>query len=305
MKLIFTTVLWLVFYLTGLTQSRFEVVDGVKIRINTLGIENRKAGEPVLVFESGLGTPMGNWDKVIADSLNLGPILTYDRPGIGTSEAIEEIPTLQNVADRLVKLLEQLDLKPPYVLIGHSLGGVYVRGFAVYYPEKLAGLVIVDPGDFTETLSNKRDYYNVLGWDDNQIDQYLEELDQKWQKRRTNAPAPIQRESQVLTQLRRAEFKEISDYPLPNIPVHILTGGKFSMPENLKSDYFDDELLFRSKMKYRVARWMDVIQSVERGMFFYSGDAGHFVQWEDPELVVASIKLVLKDYQEMKEGDRE
>lgn len=305
MKLIFTSVLWLVFYLTGLTQSRFEIVDGVKIQINTIGIENKKAGEPVLVFESGLGTPMGNWDKVIADSIKLGPILTYDRPGIGASESIEEIPTLQNVADRLVRLLEQLDLEPPYVLIGHSLGGVYVRGFAVYYPEKLAGLVIVDPGDFTETLTNKRDYYHVLGWDDNQIDQYLEELDQKWQKRRTNAPAPIQRESQVLTQLRLTDFKEISDSPLPNIPVHILTGGKFSMPENLKSDYFDDELLFRSKMKHRVTRWTDVIQSVERGMFFYSGDAGHFVQWDDPDLVIASIKLVLKDYQEMKAGDRE
>jgi pimeloyl-ACP methyl ester carboxylesterase len=63
--------------------------------------------------------------------------------------------TIKNVADRLIKILEQLDLEPPYLLVGHSLGGVYVRGFAVYYPEMLAGLVIVDPGDFTETQQNK------------------------------------------------------------------------------------------------------------------------------------------------------
>ncbi|HAA18575.1 MAG TPA: alpha/beta hydrolase, partial [Cytophagales bacterium] len=63
------------------------------------------------------------------------------------------------VADRLVRILEYLEVEPPYLLVGHSLGGVYVRGFAVYYPEKLAGLVIVDPGDFTETLENRREYY--------------------------------------------------------------------------------------------------------------------------------------------------
>lgn len=290
--------------LPGLSQPRFETIDGVAIQVRTIGTAERKAGEPVIVFESGLGTPMGNWDKIIADSLNLGPMVTYDRPGIGASAAIEDVPTIKNVADRLIKLLNQIGLEPPYVLVGHSLGGVYVRGFAVYYPEMLAGLVIVDPGDFTETQANKRDYYEVLGWNDQQIDQYLAELEGKWQERRTGAPDPIQRESQVLRQLRTTDFKIIRTSPLPNIPVHILTGGKFSMPANLKSDYFDDEVLFRSKMKHRVARWTDVIQSVERGMIFYSGDAGHFVQWDDPDLVTASIKLVLKDYYEMREAER-
>ena len=47
-------------------------------------------------------------------------------------------------------MLNQLEIKPPYILVGHSLGGLYVRGFANYYPELLAGLVIIDPADFTE-----------------------------------------------------------------------------------------------------------------------------------------------------------
>jgi len=62
---------------------------------------------------------------------------------------------------------------------------------------------------------------------------------------------------------------------------------------------YNEELLFRSKTKYRIARWTDVIQSVERGMLFYSGDAGHFVHWDDPELAILSIKIVLKDYAEI------
>lgn len=281
-------------------QERFITIDGKKIWINTVGIDDREGDEPVIIFESGLGTPMGNWDKVLAESADLGPMVTYDRPGIGESESIDEIPTIENVADRLLKIMAHLGLDPPYVLVGHSLGGVYVRGFAVLHPDKLAGLVIVDPGDFTETQKNKREYYEVLGWDDKRIDQYLSDLNQKQTNRRDGMPASIQRESQALRTLRKRDFREIRESPLPNIPVHILVGGRFDMPENLKSPDFDDEVLFRSKLRHRVARWTDEIQSVERGMLLYSGDAGHFVHWDDPQLTVSSIKIVLKDYREMK-----
>lgn len=65
---------------------------------------------------------------------------------------------------------------------------------------------------------------------------------------------------------------------------------------NVCSKEYDEEALFRSKMKHRIARWTDVVQSVDKGMLFYSGDAGHYVQWDDPELVIASIKIALQDY---------
>ncbi len=227
----------------------------------------------------------------------------YDRPGIGESEPDNEIPTIKNVSDKLIRILEYLDIDPPYVLVGHSLGGLYVRGFAVYYPELLAGLVIIDPADFTENNQNKRDYYDVLNWDDSRIDSMLVEIKRGLEKRIEDAPKSIQEEGKVLADLRKTEFKEIAKSPLPNIPVHIITGGRFDMPTRLRSKEFDDEALFRSKMKHRVARWTDVIQSVEKGMLFYSGDAGHFVHYDDPELVISSIKIVLQDYEWMKKGN--
>jgi len=282
-----------------LSQKRFINIEGSKIWINTIGIEDRKEGEPIIIFESGHGTPMDNWDRVLAQSSDLGPIVTYDRPGVGKSEPVDEIPTIKNVTDRLLKILEHLELEPPYLLVGHSLGGVYVRGFAVYYPEMLAGLVIIDPGDFTETQWNKRKYYEVLEWDDQRIDKELADLQQKSEQRSEGIPIPLQNERQVLRDLRETDFKEITESHLPNIPVHILTGGRFDMPERMRSKEYDNEALFRSKMKHRVARWTEVIQSVERGMLFYSGDAGHFVHWDDPELAVSSIRIVLKDYAEM------
>lgn len=284
-------------------QKRFITVDSTKIWINTLGIEDRKEGQPVVVFESGHGTPMGNWDKVLAGVAELAPLITYDRPGIGESEPIDEMPTIKNVSDRLVRLLNHLELKPPYILVGHSLGGLYVRGFAIHYPEMLAGLVIIDPADFTENHQNKRVYYEVLDWEDSKVDSLIQTFIDKRKNRGAQAPLPIQREGQVLAEIRANEFKEIAENDLPNIPVHILTGGRFDMPPKFRSKEYDDEALFRSKMKHRVSRWTDVIQSVDKGMIFYSGDAGHFVHYDDPELLISSIKIALQDYQILKQKE--
>ena len=299
MKWILTIALSTFVSLICVAQQRFIEIDQTKIWINTIGLEKRQPGQPVIVFESGHGTPMGNWDKVIADSVLLGPILTYDRPGVGKSEPVDEIPTIKNVADRLVRILDKLELEPPYLLVGHSLGGVYVRGFANHYPEMLAGLVIIDPGDFTETQQNKRDYYEVLGWTEEQIDKEIANLEKRSNSNNDNIPAPLKRERQVLRDLRKEDFREINSTPLPNIPVHILTGGRFDMPKHMRSKGYDNEALFRSKMKHRVARWTEVIQSVDKGMMLYSGDAGLFVHWDDPLLAISSIRIALFDYSEL------
>ena len=88
---------FLILSLKTFAQERYIPIDGTKIWINTIGIENREEGQPVIVFESGLGTPMGHWDKVLHGVSELAPLITYDRPGIGESEADSEMPTIKNV----------------------------------------------------------------------------------------------------------------------------------------------------------------------------------------------------------------
>ena len=100
------------------------------------------------------------------------------------------------------------------------------------------------------------------------------------------------------------EFQEITENPLPNIPVHILTGGRYDIPKKHRPKEYDAEAVFRSKIKHRILRWTDVIQSVDKGMIFYSGDAGHFVHYDDPELLISSVKIVLQDYQLLKEKEK-
>lgn len=283
--------------LSAYAQKRFITLDNTNIWINTIGIENREKGQPIIVFESGHGTPMDNWDKVLEGVSKLAPLVTYDRPGIGESGLVDQMPTLKNVSDRLVRILDCLELEPPYILVGHSLGGLYVRGFANHYPDLLAGLVIIDPADFTETHQNKRLYYDVLDWEESKIDSLIQSFIDKRKNRKGVLPLALHRESKVLEDLREKEFKELNKASLPNIPVHILTGGRFDKPKKNRSKEYDEEAVFRSKMKHRVHRWTDVIQSVDKGMIFYSGDAGHFVHIDDPELLIASIRIVLKDYE--------
>ena len=79
----------------------------------------------------------------------------------------------------------------------------------------------------------------------------------------------------------------------PIFLLHIITGGRFDKPLKLRSKDFDEEAFFRSKIRERITRWTDVIQSMDKGKLFYSANVGHYVQWEDPGLVIASIKLAL------------
>jgi len=299
MKKLNLTLLLTVFILsTCFSQKRFITVDNIRICINTIGLEKRQKDQPVIVFQSGMGTPMGNWETILESVSELAPLITYDRPGIGESEPNEDLPTIKNVSDFLIKILQQLNISPPYVLVGHSLGGVYVRGFANYYPELLAGLVIIDPADFTETQMNKRDYFTDIGISNLTIDSLFKKFDKESleNKNKSTAPISIQNEGIVLEDLRKSDFIEINKDVLPNIPVHIITGGRYDTPVRLRRTEYNDSLLFRAKMKHRSTRWIDVIQSVDKGMFFYSGDAGHFVHRDDPELVISSIRMVLDDY---------
>jgi len=71
---------------TSFPQGRFITNQGTKIRINTRGTEDRREGQPLIVFESGYGTPMGHWDIILDGVSELGPWLAYDRPGIGASD---------------------------------------------------------------------------------------------------------------------------------------------------------------------------------------------------------------------------
>jgi len=102
------------------------------------------AGSPVVIFEAGAGEGMSSWAKVYPEVARFTHAFAYSRDGHGLSAPVLYKRTGQNAVRDLRALLTTRGIKPPYVLVGHSLGGVYMELFAKLYPAEVAGLVLVD-----------------------------------------------------------------------------------------------------------------------------------------------------------------
>lgn len=103
------------------------------------------SGAPTVVFEAGAGDGLETWTEVFPEVTKFTTAIAYSRRGYGWG-----VPALSQrdgatVVAELRLLLAAQKLPPPYVLVGHSLGGLYVQLFAKLYPAEVAGVVLVDP----------------------------------------------------------------------------------------------------------------------------------------------------------------
>ncbi|XLZ72272.1 alpha/beta hydrolase family protein [Massilia sp. SR12] len=104
-----------------------------------------KAGTaPTVVFENGSRSTLDKWDKVIADVAKEATVFAYNRPGYGKSDKPSTPRDGKTVVEELRQLLREQGLQPPYVLVGHSLGGLYMQLYARSYPQEVQGVVLVD-----------------------------------------------------------------------------------------------------------------------------------------------------------------
>lgn len=103
-------------------------------------------GAPSSVLISGHNTPVHNWSRVVSGLSRLGTVFAYDRPGTGASDAAMERQKGCNIIELLLLLLPSLNLSPPYIVVGHSLGGLYINLLARLYPDKIAGVVLIEAG---------------------------------------------------------------------------------------------------------------------------------------------------------------
>lgn len=99
---------------------------------------------PVVILENGLGTDMTLWNAVFKEISKTNTVIAYNRAGHGNSSSATSERSGPAIVAELRALLKSQGLKPPYVLIGHSAGGLYMQLFARLYPEEIAGLVLVD-----------------------------------------------------------------------------------------------------------------------------------------------------------------
>jgi pimeloyl-ACP methyl ester carboxylesterase len=103
------------------------------------------SGAPTVVFESGIAATSLNWRNIQETISGFTQTASYDRAGLGWSSPAESARTPSNIAIELHTMLEAAGIKPPFVLVGHSFGGLVMRRYAQLFPEQVMGLVLVDP----------------------------------------------------------------------------------------------------------------------------------------------------------------
>ena len=119
-----------------------------KVDVGGYGVFTSQAGsgEPIVVFEAGLGEDTSTWDKVLPKVAQFSRTLAYDRAGLGKSDSSPSPKSVEQMVKELHSVLNaaRLSTLDP---AGHSLGGAVVQLFAHAYPNEVAGLVLVDPED--------------------------------------------------------------------------------------------------------------------------------------------------------------
>jgi pimeloyl-ACP methyl ester carboxylesterase len=102
-------------------------------------------GSPTIVLEAGLMSTMLSWSEIQRALAQSYRVVSYDRAGLGWS-ALGPMPRrADGMVEELHTLLERAAIPPPYVLVGHSFGGLMMPLFAARYPQQTAGMVLVDP----------------------------------------------------------------------------------------------------------------------------------------------------------------
>ena len=129
-----------VFVPLGLARGQLMSIGTRQLYIHCSG----SGPAPTVVLEAGAGANSANFEKVQTQLEKLTRVCSYDRAGLGKSDKPKGEQTETGIVDDLHQLLLEVHEPGPYLLVGHSLGGVYVRAFQMRYPKLVKGLVLID-----------------------------------------------------------------------------------------------------------------------------------------------------------------
>jgi pimeloyl-ACP methyl ester carboxylesterase len=231
-------------------------------------------GGPTVIFESGLGGTISNWDNVRPMVDKFTSTFCYSRAGTAPSD--EPAPGRRTplvLADDLHALLERAGVKPPYVLVGHSLGGMCVRVFAIKHPSEVAGLVLVDTGV-------ERAVVAAQAIDPALAKDILPPLTEADQAKMT--PGLLAETEGYIATLKAGSLGISGG--LPNVPMVVIT----SLQTLSRSGPQEDPT---TKLKRQLQS--DIFQSTTYGMHIVTDRSPHNIMRTEPDLVINAIRFVV------------
>ncbi len=260
-----------------------------------LWLECRGSGSPTVLLEAGYRSPATVWtdDLVQPDAprtmvfegvATVTRVCLYERPGVAgvidgvfqpsRSDPVPMPRTAGSVVADLHALLRAADVPGPYVLVGHSLGGLFVRLYAATYPDEVAGLVLVDA--WSEQV---KDLLTPAEWES-----YV----------RVNSILPPEMagypEYETIDfAAASAEMTEAAiRHPLPGLPLVVVARGQpAGLPEDVLG--FPPDVLERA---WRSAQ-EELAMLGSGARFVVARDSAHYVQLQQPRLTIAAVEAVV------------
>ena len=216
-----------------------------------------------VILEAGHGDPSEVWSAVQKQVEQFAHVCSYDRLGLGKSDKVTVAHTADEIVDDLYQLLQAAHVSPPYVMVGHSIGGIYVRKYAAIYPTEVIGLVLVDS-------AHEEQFYRVS------------QISPEWAKRiRDRFPADEQRAQGFLPQNERLAWHF-------NGPLIVIERGQ--LPASAASDPMakQSEAVFQLLEK-------DLASRSKYGQLRVAEMSGHYIQRDQPALVTQAIRDVIRE----------
>ena len=272
----------------ALAGVRMIDLDGRAVRVQAIGLQDRRPGTPVIVFEAGASNSLEVWRGILPQIASTAPVVAYDRAGLGRSEWDDTSPTPRHVTDRLRRVLRQIGADPPYVMVGFSWGGMLVRYFAGYYPGDVVGLVFVDPGPMvTESLADNLTPFEAIGAGRAGFEAY-------WSSFTTllaDAPPAVRAENQVLRGLLEMNLADRDLRQIPAVPMVVIVAAKYlAVPLKVP---FDLQRHFQADLRYRLRVFNEWVLASPHGTLVMTNNTTHTVPREDPGLIVSAVQRVL------------
>jgi pimeloyl-ACP methyl ester carboxylesterase len=245
-------------------SERVTLVQGRPQHILELG-----SGSPTVLFLNGRGSKLEDFNLVQSEIAKLTRTLAYDRAGIGQSAPSDTVRTFDIMTRELDEILANENIKPPYILVGHSLGGFLARYFYHVHHEQVAGIVFIDPGheDDVATFLNLRPEVER-----HRLDSLDHVIDPSW-------PAGFRHEYEYSDQ----HDESMRGLTSPtNIPVTLFISTKVEGGE-------DDPDMARRQVDVRTKLMTNWIATIPGAKTILTEKSGHFIHNDEPELVIAAI----------------